>query len=87
MFTEAGQELRVLQELEFVKGSQELVEKITSLGNQETLEVQNIVKLIGDEWGTCDLGFGEISLESLCQLKQSDVYFPVPFRVDALHKV
>lgn len=87
MFTEAGQQLRILQEIDFVKGSQELVAKISSLGSQETAEVQKIVKSIGDEWGTCDLGFGEVALEHLCQFKQSSVYFPVPFRVDALHKV
>lgn len=86
MLTEAGQQLRILQEIESVKGSKQLVSRISDLDSQETAEVQRIVRAIGDEWGTCDLGFGEIVLQNMQTPAQDSGYFPVPFRADALHK-
>lgn len=86
MLTEAGQQLRILQEIKFVKGSKQLVSRISDLNSQETAEVQRIVRAIGDEWGTCDLGFGEVGLQNMQAPGQDTGYFPVPFRADALHK-
>ncbi|GMH35765.1 hypothetical protein BSKO_03633 [Bryopsis sp. KO-2023] len=86
MFTEAGQQLRILQSMHMMESPRALVARIKELAEQETREVQSVIKAIGDEWGTCDFGFGEVGLQEWSQLGQSDRYFPVPFRVDALHE-